>query len=175
VTELGSKLGPVLWQFAPTKIFDKDDFAAFLTLLPQEARGLPLRHVVEVRHHSFCVPEFIALLREHNVAIVFADHGSYPAIADVTADFVYARLQTGKDSVKTCYPAKALDQWADRLVTWAEGGTPDDLPTFAKTAKKQRRDVFAFLIHEGKVNAPAGAMALIKRLPESAPRPEGVA
>jgi uncharacterized protein YecE (DUF72 family) len=175
VTELGSKLGPVLWQFAPTKIFDKDDFAAFLTLLPQEAGGLPLRHVVEVRHHSFCVPEFIALLREHNVAIVFADHGSYPAIADVTADFVYARLQTGKDSVKTCYPAKALDQWADRLVTWAEGGTPDDLPTFAKTAKKQRRDVFAFLIHEGKVNAPAGAMALIKRLPESAPRPEGVA
>lgn len=173
VAELGPKLGPVLWQFAPTKKFDPADFGAFLSLLPKTLDGLRMRHVVEVRHDSFCVPEFIALLRDHNVAIVFAEHATYPAIADVTADFVYARLQTGSDDVKTCYQPKALDGWRDRLVTWAEGGKPDDLPSFGKAAKKEPRDVFAFLIHEGKVNAPAGAAALIERLPEGMPRPEG--
>jgi uncharacterized protein YecE (DUF72 family) len=172
VGELGEKLGPLLWQFAPTKKFDATDFGAFLALLPATHDGLRLRHVVEVRHDSFCVPEFIALLRDHNVAVAFADHASYPAIADATADFVYARLQTGDDRIKTCYPPKVLDAWAKRLVTWAEGGTPSDLPTFAKPAKKTPRDVFAFLIHEGKVNAPAGAAALIERLPADMPRPE---
>ena len=49
ITELGDKLGPLLWQFAPYKKFDPDDFGAFLALLPKEADGLKLRHVVEVR------------------------------------------------------------------------------------------------------------------------------
>src|SRR5438046_8631131 len=31
--ELGDKLGPILWQFAPFKPFDAADFAAFLRLL----------------------------------------------------------------------------------------------------------------------------------------------
>lgn len=172
VLELGDKLGPVLWQFAPTKKFDADDFGGFLALLPNERNGRVLRHVVEVRHDSFRVPEFTELLREHNVACVYADHATYPGIADVTADFVYARLQTGSDDVKTCYKPKALDQWAARLAAWSEGGAPEDLECLAKPMKKQPRDVFAYLIHEGKVRAPAGAMALIERLPASAPRPE---
>ena len=165
VTELGSHLGPVLWQFAPTKKFDPADFGAFLDLLPRARDGLTLRHVVEVRHDSFCAPEFIALLRTHNIAVVYADHNTYPAIADVTADFVYARLQTGDDGIATCYPPKALDQWAKRLTLWAAGSQPDDLPCFGeRPAKKLARDVFAYVIHEGKVRAPAGAMALIERL-----------
>ena len=173
VLELGDKLGPVLWQFAPTKKFDTEDFAAFLALLPDRRDGRALRHVVEVRHDSFRVPEFVALLREHNVACVYADHATYPAIADVTADFVYARLQTGSDDVKTCYRPKALEQWAARLVKWSEGSAPDDLECLAKPMTKQPRDVFAYLIHEGKMRAPAGAAALIERLPASAPRPPG--
>lgn len=165
VTEMGDRLGPVLWQFAPTKKFDAADFGAFLDLLPRKRDGLTLRHVVEVRNDSFCVPAFIALLRKHNVAVVYADHATYPAIADVTADFVYARLQTGSDEVETCYPPKVLDGWAKRLHLWAKGDAPDDLPTFGETAAKaQPRDVFCYLIHEGKVNAPAGAMAMIDRL-----------
>ena len=165
VLEMGDRLGPVLWQFAPTKKFDADDFGAFLALLPRKLEGQTLRHVVEVRHDSFCVPEFIALLRKHNVAVVYAEHATYPAIADITADFVYARLQTGSDDVKTCYPSKVLDAWAKRLALWAKGAAPDDLPTFGgKQSKAQPRDVFCYLIHEGKVNAPAGAMALIAKL-----------
>ncbi|MBN8958794.1 MAG: DUF72 domain-containing protein [Rhizobiales bacterium] len=166
VLELGDRLGPLLWQFPPTKKFDPDDFAAFLSLLPAERDGCKLRHVVEVRHDSFCVPEFIALLRKHNVAPVFAEHATYPAIADVTADFVYARLQKGKDDIPTAYPPKQLTRWTERLSEWADGGTPDDLPRIdaGHKTKKQARDVFAYVIHEGKVRAPAAAMAMIKML-----------
>jgi len=165
VLELGDRLGPVLWQFAPTKKFDEADFGKFLELLPRQLDGRALRHVVEVRHPSFCVPAFVALLRQFETPVVFAEHGSYPAIADVVGDFVYARLQKGDDEIKTCYPPKQLDAWAERLQLWAEGGEPDDLPRVDKpSAKKTPRDVFAYVIHEGKVRAPAGAMELIERV-----------
>lgn len=165
VLELGDSLGPVLWQFAPTKKFDEADFAAFLELLPREIDKRPLRHVVEVRHDSFRVPAFPALLRRFGVPVVYAEHATYPAIADVTGDFVYARLQRGSDDVKTAYPPKALDAWAERLKTWAGGGEPSDLPRVGTTAaKKSPREVFAYIIHEGKVRAPAGAMELIARV-----------
>jgi uncharacterized protein YecE (DUF72 family) len=165
VTELRDRLGPVLWQFMPTKKFDEADFGKFLELLPRERDGLTLRHVVEVRHDSFSTPAFIALLRQFGVPVVFSEHTTYPAMADVVGDFVYARLQKGNDTIKTCYAPKALDAWAERLLLWSGGGEPDDLPKVdAKAPKKQPRDVFAYVIHEGKVRAPAGAMELISRL-----------
>lgn len=166
ISELGDHLGPLLWQFAPTKKFDPEDFEAFLKLLPEKQDGLPLRHVVEVRHDSFKVPEFVSLLTKYKVAPVCAEHHDYPMIADVTADFVYARLQKGSDEIKTCYPPKELQAWARRLETWAEGGVPDDLPLIDADRKVSvlPRDVFAFMIHEGKVNAPQGAIALQAQL-----------
>lgn len=164
ISELGDRLGPLLWQFAPTKKFDADDFAAFLALLPDKQDGVPLRHALEVRHPSFCVPEFIALARKHAAAVVYADHAKYPDIADVTADFVYARLQQGKDEVPTAYPPKELKAWAARAKSWASGGAPDDL-TLADAghpAPAKARDVFVYFIHEGKVRAPHAAMAFQK-------------
>jgi uncharacterized protein YecE (DUF72 family) len=118
-----------------------------------------------VRHDSFGVPGFIALLRQFETPVVFAEHGKYPAIADVVGDFVYARLQKGNDELKTCYPPKQLDAWAKRFQTWAGGGEPDDLARVDPAkANKAPRDVFAYVIHEGKVRAPAGAMELIERV-----------
>ena len=155
----------MLWQFAPTKKFDEVDFGKFLELLPRKLEGRALRHVVEVRNDSFLTPSFIALMRKFAIPVVYADHGKYPAIAEITGDFVYARLQTGKDTVKTAYPPKALDAWAERFKTWADGGEPKDLPRVDKTpAKKLPRDVFAYVIHEGKIRAPHGAMELIERV-----------
>jgi uncharacterized protein YecE (DUF72 family) len=166
VTELGDRLGPLLWQFAPTKKFDPTDFRAFLELLPANHAGRALRHVIEVRHDSFLVPEFVALLREFNLAVVYSEHDSYPEIADATGDFVYLRLQKGKDTIATGYPPKELDAWAKRLASFAQGGVPKDLPQVDpnNVAKAKPRDVFAYVIHEGKVRAPAAAMALIERL-----------
>lgn len=166
ITELGDHLGPLLWQFAPTKKFDAADFGGFLELLPQKFDGRVLRHVIEVRHDSFCTAAFIALLRNFKMPVVYTDHVKYPNIADLTADFVYARLQRGKDTVPTAYSANEIDAWAERLKTWAQGKTPNDLLRIDPSAKPEimPRDVFAYVIHEGKVRAPAGAMALIARL-----------
>jgi uncharacterized protein YecE (DUF72 family) len=165
ITELGDHLGPILWQFAPTKKFELDDFEGFLQLLPNTLEGLPLRHALEVRNDTFLVPEFATLARKYKAAIVHAEHEDYPQIADVTADFVYTRLQKGSDDIETCYPPKALDQWAERLKDWAGGGEPGDLPKIDPDTKPQKkpRDVFAFFISSGKVNAPNGARELHKR------------
>src|SRR5665647_313297 len=114
VLELGNKLGPLLWQFAPSKKFDETDFGAFLERLPKQFGGQSLRHVVEVRHDSFSTPAFISLLRKFETPVVFAEHETYPAIADITGDFVYARLQNGNETLKAGYPPKALDAWAKR-------------------------------------------------------------
>jgi len=166
VTELGGHLGPLLWQFAPTKKFDAADFGGFLELLPDKLGGHALRHVIEVRHDSFSTPQFMALLRSFKMPVVFTDHAKYPNIADITGDFVYARLQRGQDTIVTAYPRKDIDAWAGRLQSWAEGTAPDDLPVVEPSQKLKAtpRDVFAYVIHEGKVRAPAGAMALISQL-----------
>ncbi len=163
---LGDKLGPLLWQFAPTKKFDEADFGAFLELLPQRYDGRKLRHVVEVRHASFATPAFVKLMRGFRIPVVYSEHETYPAIADLTGDFVYARLQKGTDKIKTGYPTKALDAWAKRTQTWAAGSAPGDLPRIAPAPrdKKRARDVFVYFIHEGKLRAPAAAMSLIERL-----------
>ena len=165
VTELGEKLGPILWQFAPFKKFDPEDVAAFLALLPKEAGGLPLRHAIEVRHKSFVVPEFVDLARRHAVAIVFAESEEHPAIADVTADFVYARLQRAEAEIATGYSDAALDQWAERSASWAKGGEPADVPRVSGTkVQSAKRDVFLFFIAAAKERNPAAAKALIERL-----------
>jgi uncharacterized protein YecE (DUF72 family) len=165
LTELGAKLGPILWQFAPTKKFDPVDFAAFLALLPQMQDGVRLRHALEVRNDSFATPEFVALARQHGTAIVYADHASYPGIADPTADFVYARLQQTQEKEETGYTAVELDRWATVARGWAVGEAPDGLPYLAPPAPKvEARDAYIFMISGAKVRAPAAAKALIERL-----------
>lgn len=166
VAELGGKLGPILWQFAPTKKFDPQDFEGFLQALPEKQDGVLLRHALEVRHDSFAVPEFVQLARKYGASIVYAHHARYPQIADVTGGFAYARLQQGSDDNENCYRDVELDQWAARAREWAEGGQPDDLPLASpsETADKKPRDVFVYFITEGKVRAPHGAMALQKRV-----------
>ena len=124
VLEMGDRLGPLLWQFAPTKKFDAADFGKFLELLPGKARKQTLRHVVEVRHDSFRTPESVALLRSFAMPVVFTDHETYPSIADVTGDFVYARLQRGEDSIPTAYPPKQLGAWPAACETGQREASP---------------------------------------------------
>ena len=164
IAELGPKLGPLLWQFAPTKRFDPDDFDAFLQRLPKTVGGLPLRHALDVRHESFRCPEFIALARRHGAAIVSSDSDDYPMIGDVTADFVYARLMRARAEVETGYPDDALADWASIAQCWRAGETPPTLQPVASLAPPQPRDVYVFFINGAKERAPAGARALLQRL-----------
>ncbi len=133
--------------------------------MPKTFDGRALRHVVEVRNDSFKTPAFIALLRKFGTAVCYAEHDTYTEIADITGDFVYARLQKGNEKLKAGYPPKALDAWAKRADAWAKGGEPADLPRVDKAkVAKTPRDVFLYVIHEAKLRAPAAAMALIERV-----------
>ena len=165
VLALKDKLGPVNWQFATTKQFDAEDFDAFLTLLPKKVDGRAIRHAVEVRHQSFRHPEFVSLLREHEVAVVVAGDSEHPQIADVTAPFVYARIMGTVESEDLGYSDQALDAWASRAKAWAAGETPDDLDIVARSTEKPApRDVYLYVISGYKVRNPSAAMALIERI-----------
>jgi uncharacterized protein YecE (DUF72 family) len=165
LSELGRKLGPILWQFHPGRKFEADDFAAYLELLPRRVDGNPMRHVIEARHASFHEAACIDLARKHSVALALVDSEKAAPIADVTGEFVYARLQRTSDKVETGYRRPQLEIWAKRAQTWADGGVPDDLPASAGTAPtKKKRDVFIYMIAGAKVRAPAAAMALIELL-----------
>src|SRR5690606_26602543 len=148
VLRLGEKLGPILWQFPSNLRFDPARFEAFLSLLPKttdeaatlarrhDARlkgrawthgdvKLPVRHAFEVRHESFLVPEFAALLRRHGAALVFADTARvWPYTEEVTADFIYARLHGAEHLYASGYTDAQLDWWAERIRVWHRGGEP---------------------------------------------------
>jgi uncharacterized protein YecE (DUF72 family) len=148
LTELGPKLGPILWQFAHTKRFDADDFERFLDLLPAEQDGTPLRHALEPRHDSFQDPRFVELAKARGCAIVYAEHDKYPKIEADTAPFVYARVQQSVEDEANGYPDAELDRLAALARGWAASG----------------KDVFLFFISGAKVRNPAAAQALIARL-----------
>src|SRR5690606_19171663 len=164
ITELKDKLGPINWQLASTKKFDPDDFAAFLKLLPENQDGKKLRHAVEARHESFANGDAVALARENGVALITGADAQYQVIADPTADFVYLRLQGTSEDNEKGYSDKDLDRWAERIVTYARGGVPDDLPSRGPAPKQTPREVFAFVISGFKERNPKAAMPLIERV-----------
>ena len=164
ITELGPKLGPILWQFPPTRRFEREPFAAFLRALPASQDGIALRHVVETRHESFADAAYMSLLRDHGVAHAIIESDKHILLADLTADFVYARLEHNRESEPEGYASAALDGWAGRVQAWASGQMADDLPRAGEAASAQAREAFVFFISGDKVRAPASAMAFLGRL-----------
>jgi len=190
VLRLGPKLGPILWQFPPRMRFDQERFDAFFALLPHDPEAAvalakrhderlkgrawlktdatqALRHAVEIRHESFCTGEFVELLRRHRVALVCADTVDWPLLMDLTADFVYCRLHGSEKLYVSGYDDAALETWADRVRSWAEGREPDDARrVLPATAPRNRgRDVFVYFDNtDVKLRAPFDARSLARRL-----------
>lgn len=189
VLALGAKLGPVLWQLPPNLGFHPDRLAAFFDLLPRTTAAAaalaeqhderlddrawtttdadrPLRHVLEVRHATFETPEFVDLLRAHDVGVVVADTaGRWPVIEDVTSDVVYVRLHGDTELYTSGYDDEALDRWAAKVRAWADGGEPDVARRLRGAAPPAaERDVFVYFDNDVKVRAPVDAMALTARL-----------
>ncbi|QHE70251.1 DUF72 domain-containing protein [Rhodococcus sp. WAY2] len=173
VLALGPKLGPFLWQLPPTLAFDESSLAAFFDQLPRttaEAAALaahhdeklsgdrvlletdadrPLRHALEVRHHSFDTAEATELLRAHDIAFVVADTaGRYPLVEATTSTFVYIRLHGDKELYASGYDDEALDGWARKIERWMEQGL----------------DVFVYFDNDMKGYAPFDALRLIDRV-----------
>jgi uncharacterized protein YecE (DUF72 family) len=182
---LGPKLGPILWQLPPNFRFDPERLAAFFfAMLPRDTeaavrlarrhdrklrgrtwltadRHRPLRHALEVRHDSLRTPEFIALLRRHDIALVCADAVDWPRLMDVTSDFVYCRLH-GSELYAGGYDKPALRRWAARIRTWRHGGQPREPGhLLSRTAPRHRpRDVYVYFDNDAKVRAPGDVQCL---------------
>jgi len=192
---LGPKLGPILWQFPPQMRFDPDRFRDFFHLLPRTTTAaarlaqrcddrmlprsvlqapvdIPLRHTVEIRHESFATPAFIDLLREHDIGLVVADTPDWPLLLDATSSLVYLRLHGSEQLYFSNYTDVALDLWAQRILTWARGGTPTaDHPDLGSArrihpnlAPTEPRDVFVYFDNDAKVHAPFDAQNLRTRV-----------
>jgi len=165
ITSLGDRLGPIVWQFDKGTELDRDEFAAFLDLLPDAVDGRPLRHVLDVRAPGFVDSNYLSLVRAHGMATVFTDSREYPSFADVTAGFVYLRLMRSRPEIASGYSDDELQSWAQRARTWAHGGEPDDVPRIDPPAAAGKpREVFVYFISAAKERNPAAAMALIERL-----------
>ena len=165
LAELAHKLGPIVWQFAPTKRFEPGDFEAFLKLLPDTIAGLRLRHALDVRHASFKCVEYLNLARRYGMTTVFTDSDDYPSFADLTGGFVYVRMmRTSADLPAGCTP-EVFEALAVCARTWRDGHEPTGVPKIESApAPVAPRDVFMFFIGGAKEKAPAAAMALLRRL-----------
>jgi uncharacterized protein YecE (DUF72 family) len=188
VLNLREKLGPFLWQFPPGMGFHPDRWKDFLELLPRDFKeaaklarktelpkertgfkfdeNRPLRHAVEVRHLSFLSPFFVELLREHNVAIVFADTaGKWPYLEDVTSDFIYIRLHGESELYVSGYDDPSLEFWSDRIAAWKNGHQPTDALTISdELPPVKKRDIFVYFDNDAKVRAPVDAQSLISKV-----------
>ncbi|MGA8087327.1 MAG: DUF72 domain-containing protein [Terracidiphilus sp.] len=190
---LGKKLGPILWQFPPNFSIDLTRLGNFFKLLPRTQKqaaayarqrdewmasrswleveeDLPLHHAVETRHKSFAIPEYVALLRENNIALVVADSVKWPCLMDVTADIVYCRLHGSEKLYPNGYTADAIDVWARRVIAWSRGKEVSDGKRVHSEPgpKRTARDVFVYFDDDVKVRAPFDAMSLGKRIAELA-------
>jgi uncharacterized protein YecE (DUF72 family) len=187
---LKEKLGPILWQFPPSFRFDPELFEAFLKLLPHDweaaldlarkrdrkmqdreylaiDRNRRLRHAVEIRNKSFVDPEFVRLLRKHDVALVVADTaGKWPYYEDVTSDFMYLRLHGEEELYASGYTDAALDRWAGRIRAWSSGSQPEDavLILNRKPRARKTRGIYCYFDNDVKVKAPFDARKLLRRL-----------
>jgi len=189
ILRLGSQLGPILWQLPPQLPFDRERAQRFFSALPRDVAGAErwarrhdarttgrsalrapdgrqatLRHAVEVRHPSFACAEFVDLARHYGVAIITGVDSDFPVIADLTADFAYVRIMGTTETEEKGYSEQALDEWAYRARTLAEGQVPGDLETCGAKQPPQPRDVYLYVISGYKTLNPAAAMALIERL-----------
>lgn len=188
VLRLGTHLGPIVWQLPANLPFDESRMAFFLGLLPRDtvaaaalgqtyarcvcapttlavAFNRPIRHAIEVRHHSFRCQAFIDLLRDYGVALVSGDSLIGPRVADLTADFVYCRLLGPDPLSPACYDTAALAAWAQRAKLWAAGQEPDDLDRIGGKARTCARDVFMILDNQRRIRDPANALELMRQLP----------
>jgi uncharacterized protein YecE (DUF72 family) len=122
------RLGPVLFQFAPTFKCDPARFAAYLPLLPAD-----IRFAFEFRHVSWLTEEVYEQLAKRNMALCLAESEKLEVPKVFTADFVYFRLRKGD------YSDEARAEIAHGVKALLDGG----------------RDVYVYFKHE---EDPKGAL-----------------
>ena len=122
------RLGPVLFQLAPSLKCDTALLADFLPTLPSD-----LRSAFEFRHASWLTDPVYELLRKHGAALCLAESERLVVPEVITADFVYSRLR------KPEYTAQDREEIGNRVDQILDSG----------------KDAYVFFKHE---ETPEGAL-----------------
>jgi uncharacterized protein YecE (DUF72 family) len=136
------RLGPVLWQLPENFHRDDERLAGLFELLP------PGLHTIEFRHESWFVPEVMAMLRAHDVALTIGDHPSRPfQTHEATADWMFIRFHYGARGRIGNYSATEIAEWGERIRGW-----------------RRREAIYVYYNNDWNSYAPANAKLLIRRL-----------
>ena len=135
-SELGARLGPILFQLPPNLKIDVERLRDFVSLFPAG-----LRAAFEFRHDSWFADETYTLLSDAGVALVVADTGAdEPAEVVATAPYGYLRLR------RDDYDSDDVGRWA-RIVS-----------------DQEWEDAFVFFKHEDAGAGPALAGRFVAEL-----------
>lgn len=136
VTQLGDKLGPVLFQLPPTLKQDAALLDSFLRELPA------IRCAFEFRHESWFDDAIFDRLRRSNVALCIADTDALATPQVSSADFGYLRLR------REDYAKIDIERWAN----------------FVANQQNSWSDVFVYFKHEESGIGPKLAAQMQERL-----------
>jgi uncharacterized protein YecE (DUF72 family) len=107
--QLGSKLGPILFQLPPNQQADIARLRDFLALLTADRRW-----VLEFRHPSWHTREVYQLLSQHAVALCIPVGGGVNPDRITTAPFAYIRMHRGQGAGGG-FTAEELRSWAGQV------------------------------------------------------------
>ena len=163
VRGLGTRLGPILMQFAPD--FGPSELPALAAFLPTVPRDV--RVAVEFRHRGWVHDGVLALLAEHNVAFVLTDARYIPrrvalSLADrPTADFAYIRW-LGPDRDLVDHSRVQVDR-SHEIEIWVDA---------IQRLRTRVNSVFGYVSNHFAGHAPASARMIQERLGQVPVPPE---
>lgn len=108
-TELGDRLGPVLFQLPPRFPADAGRLGALLDTLPASMRA-----AFEFRDPSWHTASIFDLLAHKDAAVVWADRPGARISLPSTASWSYLRFHQGR-TTGPGYPREKLRRWAGRI------------------------------------------------------------
>jgi len=114
---LADKLGIILFQLPPGWKLDLERLEHFLQKLPKGNR-----YTFEFRNDTWYVPEVYTLLQHYNCAFCIYELAGHLSPIKVTANYIYIRLHGPGDKYQGSYKDSVLQQWANRIKSWADDG-----------------------------------------------------
>jgi uncharacterized protein YecE (DUF72 family) len=139
ITDLGERLGSVLFQLPPTFKKDADVLTSFLRELPS------MRAAFEFRHESWFDDEIFDVLRSRNVALCIADTDALATPNKITAGYGYLRLR------REDYTEEDVKRWSD----------------FVRQQEANWTDAFVYFKHEESGIGPKLARQMTELLGDS--------
>jgi uncharacterized protein YecE (DUF72 family) len=137
IADLGTKLGPILFQLPPTFKMDAALLADFLSPFPETIQA-----AFEFRHESWFDDAVFSLLRKHNAALCINESSDFAAPQIATANFGYLRLR------REDYQPADIDRWAK----------------IVQAQQAQWKEAFIYFKHEESGIGPKLAKQMIERL-----------